>query len=51
MLDDRGVATLEYAFCALCAAAFAGVLYVVISRGWAANALKTILDRALAGAT
>lgn len=41
------MATLEYALVCVAAAAFAGLLYVVVSGGEVENALKGIIEDAL----
>ena len=45
--NERGMATLEYALVCVAAAAFAGLLYVIVSGGEVENALKGIIEDAV----
>lgn len=45
--DDRGMSTVEYAIGTIAAAAFAAVLYAVVSGGSVVTALTEIVERAL----
>ena len=47
LFNERGMATLEYALVCVAAAAFAGLLYVVVSGGEVEKALKGIIEDAL----
>ncbi|MCF6770059.1 DUF4244 domain-containing protein [Corynebacterium sp. MC-04] len=47
LFNERGMATLEYALVCVAAAAFAGLLYVIVSGGEVENALKGIIEDAL----
>lgn len=47
VVNDRGMATLEYALVCLAAAAFAGLLYVIITSGAVEDALRRIFEDAL----
>ncbi|MFD3685787.1 DUF4244 domain-containing protein [Nocardiopsis sp. NPDC058631] len=44
---DDGMATAEYALCAVIGAAFAGVLYVIITSGEVRDALTSLVVDAL----
>lgn len=45
--DDRGMSTVEYAIGTIAAAAFAAVLYAVVSGDTIVGALTTLIERAL----
>lgn len=45
--DDRGMSTAEYAIGTIAAAAFAAVLYAVVTGGSVVGALTSIIQRAL----
>ncbi|WP_213451528.1 DUF4244 domain-containing protein [Rhizomonospora bruguierae] len=45
--DDAGMTTVEYAVCLLAAAAFAGLLFKVLSSSTVQAALTAIVQRAL----
>ena len=47
LFNERGMATLEYALVCVAAAAFAGLLYIIVSGGEVENALKGIIEDAL----
>lgn len=45
--DDSGMSTVEYAIGTIAAAAFAAVLYAVVTSGGVSSALTNLVERAL----
>lgn len=45
--DDSGMSTVEYAIGTLAAAAFAGLLYVLLTSDFLQNQLRELIQRAL----
>ncbi|MFD4644153.1 DUF4244 domain-containing protein [Lentzea sp. NPDC058436] len=45
--DDSGMSTVEYAIGTLAAAAFAGLLYVILTSDFLQNELRELIQRAL----
>jgi Flp pilus assembly pilin Flp len=45
--DDSGMSTVEYAIGTIAAAAFAAVLYAVVTSGGVSSALTSLVERAL----
>ncbi|MFI1828400.1 DUF4244 domain-containing protein [Streptomyces sp. NPDC020412] len=46
---DSGMVTSEYAMATMAACGFAALLYELVTSGWASNALKSLIGRALDG--
>ncbi|GHH49834.1 DUF4244 domain-containing protein [Lentzea cavernae] len=45
--DDSGMSTVEYAIGTLAAAAFAGLLYVILTSDFLQNQVRELIQRAL----